>query len=162
VRNLSGGLALLVLRRRWPPRFVVGFDQLAALLALNLAVWMLLDRLHAERRAEFVADGLFGWACYLLLALLACALTARVQSRDAPTRALVVTALAVSPLVLTLFWLAGDLAWLANRPVLITALAVLYLAALTLRILGAAFGPVRLAPALLAVALVLISPWALN
>jgi Peptidase C13 family len=162
IRNLRGGLALLALRRRWPPRFVVGFDQLAALLALNLAVWMLLDRLHAERRAEFVADGLFGWACYLLLALLACALTARVQSRDAPTRALVVTALAVSPFVLTLFWLAGDLAWLGERPVLVTALAVLYLAALTVRILGAAFGPVHWRPALLAVALVLVSPWALN
>jgi len=150
------------LRRRWPPRFVVGFDSAAALLIVNLAVWALLDKLHAEHRAEFVADGLFGWACYLLLGLIACALVARVQSREAPTRTLAVTVLAVSPFVLTLFWLAGDLAWVQERPLLTTALAVLYLVVLTLRVVGAAFGPVRFAPALLAVALTLASPWALN
>jgi hypothetical protein len=161
-RNLSGGLALLALRRRWPPRFAVGFDSAAALLVVNLAVWALLDRLHAERHAEFVADGLFGWACYLLLALLCCALIARVQNRAAPTRALVVTALAVSPFVLALFWLAGDIPWVASHPLLTTVLAILYLALLAVRVLGAAFGPLRVAPALLAIVLVLASPWALG
>jgi len=141
---------------------VVGFDSVAALFIVNLAVWALLDRLHAERRAEFVSDGLFGWACYLLLGLIACALVARVQSREAPTRSLAVTTLAVSPFVLTLFWLLGDLAWVQERPVLSTAAAVLYLVVLTLRVVGAAFGPVRFTPALLAVALVLAAPWALN
>ncbi|HYL01901.1 MAG TPA: hypothetical protein VEU54_00640, partial [Steroidobacteraceae bacterium] len=149
------------MRRRWPPRFAVGFDQLAALLAINLAVWALLDRLHAERHAEFVADGLFGWACYLLLGHLSCALIARVQSRAAPTRALIVTVLAVSPFVLGLLWLAGDLPWVAAWPVLTTVLAIVYLAFLSVRVLGAAFGPVRLAPAVLAIALVLVSPYAL-
>jgi len=48
-KNLSGGLALALLRRCWPPRFAVGVDQLAALLAVNLIVWAALDRLHAER-----------------------------------------------------------------------------------------------------------------
>ena len=141
---------------------MVGFDSVAALFIVNLAVWALLDRLHAERRAEFVSDGLFGWACYLLLGLIACALVARVQSREAPTRSLAVTTLAVSPFVLTLFWLLGDLAWVQERPVLSTAAAVLYLVVLTLRVVGAAFGPVRFTPALLAVALVLAAPWALN
>jgi Peptidase C13 family len=160
-RNLSGGLALLTLRRLWPPRFAVGFDQLAALLAVNLAVWAVLDRLHAEGQAEFVADGLFGWACYLLLGHLCCALIARVQSRTAPTRALIVTVLSVSPFVLILLWLAGDLSWVAASPVLTTVLAVAYLAFLAVRVLGAAFGPVRFAPALLAIALVLAAPYAL-
>ncbi|HLY53701.1 MAG TPA: C13 family peptidase, partial [Steroidobacteraceae bacterium] len=46
-------------------------------------------------------------------------------------------------------------------PVLTTLLAVLYLACLSVRVLGAAFGPVRIAPALLAIALVLAAPYAL-
>ncbi|HUO18871.1 MAG TPA: C13 family peptidase [Steroidobacteraceae bacterium] len=161
VRNLSGGLALICLRRRWPPRFTVGFDQLAALLLVNLLVWALLDRLHAERHAEFVADGLFGWACYLLLALIGCALVARAQDRAAPTRALLTVALSAAPFALTALWLLGDLDFAARHPLAAAALAILYLALLALRVLGAAFGPVRLKPALLAVALVLASPWTL-
>ncbi len=161
-QNLSGGLALAALRRRWPPRFAVSFDQLAALLLVNLAVWAALDKLHAERQAEFGPDGLFGLACYLLVAFIGCALVARVQSRAAPTRALIVTVLAVSPFVLTLLWLAGDLPWVAGWPVLTTLLALAYLVVLAVRVLGAAFGPVRLAPALTAVALVLAAPWALG
>ncbi|HEV2227823.1 MAG TPA: C13 family peptidase [Steroidobacteraceae bacterium] len=139
----------------------MGFDQLAALLAVNLGVWAALDKLHAERSAVFLADGLFAWACYLLLGFLACALIARAQSRAAPTRALLTVALSVSPFVLTVFWLAGDLAWLAQRPLLTTTLALVYLAVLAVRVLGAAFGPARFAPVLLAVALTLASPWAL-
>ena len=122
----------------------------------------MLDKLHAERHAEFVSDGLLDWACYLLLAFFGCALVARAQSRDAPTRALLIAALAVSPFVLPLFWMAGDLAWVQGHLLAATALAVVYLAALTLRIVGAAFGPLRLKPTLLAVVLVLISPWVLN
>jgi hypothetical protein len=130
----------------------------AALFAVNLAVWVLLDRLHAERGAEFVADGLFGWACYLLLGLIACALIARAESRAAPTRALLAVALSVAPFVLTLLWLLGDFNWIAQHPLTNGALAVLYLTLVALRVLGAAFGPVHLRPALLAVALVLASP----
>jgi Peptidase C13 family len=130
----------------------------AALFAVNLAVWVLLDRLHAERGAEFVADGLFGWACYLLLGLIACALIARAESRAAPTRALLAVALSVAPFVLTLLWLLGDFNWIAQHPLTSGALAVLYLTLVALRVLGAAFGPVHLRPALLAVALVLASP----
>jgi Peptidase C13 family len=152
-------LLLLLLRRRWPPSFVAGFDAVAALVVLNLAVWALLDRLHAERHAEFVSDALFGWACYLLLGLLACALIARAQSRAAPTRPLLTVALSVAPFALTLLWLLGDLNVVAQHPLTSGALAILYLALLALRVLGAAFGPLRMRPALLALALVLASPW---
>jgi hypothetical protein len=149
------------LRRRWPPRFSVGFDSAAALLTVNLAVWAVLDKLHSEQHAEFLPDGLFGWGGYLLLLFIACALVARAQSRAAPTRSLLTVALSVAPFVLIVFWLAGDFAWVGRRPLLAAALAVIYLAVLAVRVLGAAFGPVRLRPALLAVALVLVSPWAL-
>src|SRR5207248_7024298 len=80
--NFTGGLELLALRRRWPPRFTVSFDQIAALLAVNLALWAGLDFLHAEPHAPLALDGLFGWACYLLLGLAAGALVARAESRE--------------------------------------------------------------------------------
>src|SRR5262249_49367555 len=160
-RNLTGGLAVAALLRRWPTRFSVGFDQVAALLAVNLAVWAGLDRPHARPHAEFLADGLFGWGCYVLLGFIGCALIARAESRAAPTRALLTVALSVAPFVLTAFWLAGDFTWVAQWPLPARALAAIYLALLAVRGLGAAFGPVRLAPALLAVALALASPWVL-
>jgi hypothetical protein len=158
-RNLRGGLALLTLKRRWPPQFVVSFDQLAALTIVNLALWALLDALHSPRDAPLSLDGLFGWASYLLLGLGACALVARMASRAANTRALLVTVLSVAPYVLALFWLLGDLAVVRAYPVAATAVAVIYLALLSLRALGAAFGAVRRAAALLALQLVVLSPW---
>ena len=158
-RTLRGGLALLVLRRRWPPQFAVSFDQVLLLLALNLAVWALLDYLHAEAQAPLALDGLFGWGCLLLLGLAACALTARAQGRSANTRALLVPALSVAPFLLTLCWLLSDLDFIGARALLFTALLVLYLLGLALRVLGAAYGPLRAAPALTAVLLVLAAPW---
>lgn len=157
---MTAGLALLALRRVSPQRFTVSFDQVAVFGALDLAVWAGLDRLHAPHPATFTPDALFGWACYVLLALLACALTARVQAPEANTRRILVPALAVAPVVLTVFWLAGDLGWIAARSLAATVLAVVYVALLALRILGAAFGPLRLRPALVAVALVALSPGA--
>jgi hypothetical protein len=139
----------------------VSFDQLAALVLVNLATWALLDYLHAEPHAPLALDGLFGWACYLLLGLAACGLIARVQDRAADTRALLVPTLAVAPFVLTLFWLALDLPFVSRHPLIVTLAALVYLVFLTLRVLGAAFGPVRVRPALLAVAFVLASPWVL-
>ena len=159
MRNFSGGLALLALRRRWPPRFVVNFDQVGALLLVALLVWALLDFLHAEPQLPLALDGLFGWACYLLLGLTGCALIARAQSRSAPTRQLLVPALAVAPFVLALLWLAGDVPFVAQRPIAAAIVALFYLVLLALRVVGAAFGPVRTPPALVAVLLVLASPW---
>ena len=160
--NLTGGLGLLALRRRWPPRFVVSFDQLAALLALNLVVWALLDFLHSEANAPLALDGLFGWACYLLLALLACAVVARIQSSATNTRSLLVPALSVSPFVLTIFWLASDRALTQVWPVTALVVALIYLCFLVVRVLGAAFGPVRTRAALTAIVLVLVSPWVMG
>ena len=161
-RNLRTGFALLTLRRRWPPQLTVSFDQLAALLIVNLALWALLDAVHSARDAPLSLDGLFGWACYLLLGLGACALVARVSSSAANTRALLVTVLSVAPYVLVIFWLLGDLAGVRAHPLAAGALAVVYLALLSMRILGAAFGIVRRGAALLAVLLIGLSPWVLG
>ncbi|HEY8053565.1 MAG TPA: C13 family peptidase [Steroidobacteraceae bacterium] len=146
----------------WPPRFSVSFDQVAALLVLNLFVWAVLDALHAPRHAELALDGLFGWTCYLLLALLAAGLIARVWSRAADTRALLVPALSVAPYVLVIFWLAGDLGAAERHPLAATILAILYLCLLSVRVQGAAFGPLRTAPVLVALALIVTAPWTLQ
>jgi hypothetical protein len=160
-RNLKTGLALLGLRRRWPAQLSVSFDQVALLLLVNLLVWGLLARMHAPHAAPLQLDGLFGWACYLILGLGCCALVSRVQSRAGDTRTLLVAVLSVSPFVLALFWLAQDLPAVQARPLLVTVVALVYLAFLALRVLGAAFGMVRLRPALVALLLLLAAPWAL-
>jgi hypothetical protein len=160
-RNLRTGLALLGLRRRWPAQLSVSFDQVAGLLAVNLLLWALLDKIHAPAHVPLALDGLFGWACYLLLGLAACALVARVQSRSADTRTLLVAVLAVAPWVLLVLWLASDLPLARARPILVTAAALLYLALLAVRVLGAAFGFARARPLLLALLLLLVSPWLL-
>ena len=160
-RNLKTGLALLGLRRRWPAQLSVSFDQVAGLLAVNLLLWALLDKIHAPAHVPLALDGLFGWACYLLLGLAACALVARVQSRNADTRTLLVAVLAVAPWVLLVFWLASDLPLARARPILVTAAALLYLGLLVVRVLGAAFGFARARPLLLALLLLLAAPWVL-
>jgi len=158
-RNLRGGLALLALRRCSPERFEVSFDQVALLAALTFGVWALLDFLHAEPHAPLALDGLFGWACYLLLGLAACALIARAESAATPTRSLLVPALAVAPFVLTIFWLASDRALIAAHPIASTAVGLVYLALLSVRLVGAAFGPLHFKPVVLALLLILAAPW---
>jgi hypothetical protein len=133
----------------------------AVLLAVNLLLWGALDKLHAPAQASLALDALFGWACYLLLGLAACALVARMQTRSADTRALLVAVLAAAPWVLLVFWLAADLPLTRARPILITVAALLYLALLSVRLLGAAFGFARARPLLLALLLLLVSPWVL-
>jgi len=161
-RNLRAGLELLALKRRWPPSLVVSFDQVAALLALNLAVWALLDRLHAVPHAVLELDGLFGWACYLLLALTGCTVVARVQSRAADTRPLLVVGLTVAPFLLVLLWLGSDLAWVRTHVLAVTLVLLVYLALLTLRVVQAAYGMPRLRTSLVALVLLVASPWVLG
>ncbi|MBS0580296.1 MAG: hypothetical protein JSR36_13665 [Proteobacteria bacterium] len=158
-RNLRTGLALVALKRRWPPQLAVSFDALCALLVVNLSLWALLDALHAERDAPLALDGLFGWACYLLLGLAACALVARAASRAANTRPLLVAVLSAAPFVLLVFWLLGDLGFVRAHPLAAGTAAVVYLAVLTVRILGAAFGIVRRGAAVTALLLVFAAPW---
>ena len=50
-------MALLALRRRWPAQLAVGFDQVALLLLLNLTLWGLLDKVHADPHAPFELGG---------------------------------------------------------------------------------------------------------
>ncbi|MBV8785005.1 MAG: hypothetical protein JOZ67_12520 [Gammaproteobacteria bacterium] len=161
-RNLTTGLALLALRRRWPPALSVSFDQVALLLLCNLLIWGALDALHAQPRAGFALDGLIGWACYLLLGLIGSALIARMESRDADTRALLVAALASTPGLQLIAWLIADAPRLRSHPLLLGTAGFLYLALLSARLLTAAFGHVRARALLTALALLLLSPWALD
>ena len=161
-RNLKTGLSLLALRRRWPAQLSVGFDQVALLLLVNLMVWAGLDALHAPAHALLGLDGLFGWACYLLLGLAACALVARVHSRAADTRSLLVAVLSVTPFALVLFWLLSDLPALHAHPLGVTLVALAYLAFLTLRILGAAYGIVPARAALAALVLLFAAPYVVS
>ena len=137
---------------------MVSFDQVVALLAINLGVWALLDFLHSPAHAPLALDGLFGWACSLLLGLATCALIARAQSRAADTRALLVPVLAAVPYVLVAFSLAFWLPFITRWPVIFTLLALAYLVGLAVRVLGAAYGPVHWGPALTAIVLVLAAP----
>ncbi len=151
----------MLLRRVAPESFVRSFDQLLILLLLNLLIWAGLDTLHAEDGAQIMLDGVYGWACYLLLGLFGCALVARAQDRSTDTRGLLIPALAVAPYALTLFWLLGDTAVVAARPWTTLLAAVLYLLVLSTRTLRAAYGPFRARAGLVAALLVLLSPWVL-
>ena len=149
----------MLLRRLSPDSFVRSFDQLLSLVLLNLVIWAGLDTLHAETGAQLMLDGVYGWACYLVLCLFGCGLVARAQDRAADTRGLLIPALAVSPYVLVVFWLSGDSSLVAARPWTTLLVGVLYLLVLSFRILRAAYGSVRFLPALVAMVLVLASPW---
>lgn len=153
--NLGSGFALLGLRRLPPERFVRNFDQLAALLLLNLIVWAGLDTLHAETGSELRLDGLYGWSFYLLMALFGCGLVARAYSRQADTRSLLIPTLAVSPYVLIAFWLLSDLPQVESRPALELAAAVVYLILLGVRVMQAAYTAARAKAVLVAVVFII-------
>ena len=156
LRNLRSGFALLGLRRLSPEHFVHGFDQLAALLLLNLLVWAGLDTLHAETGAELRLDGLYTWSFYLLMALFGCGLVARAYARQADTRSLLIPALSVSPYVLIAFWLLSDVAAVDSRPALAVVAAVVYLILLGVRVIQAAYTTAR-TPAVVVVVVLLIA-----
>jgi Peptidase C13 family len=150
-----------LLRRLSPDSFVRSFDQLLALVLLNLVIWAGLDTLHAETDAQFMLDGVYGWACYLLLGLFGCALVARVQDRATDTRGLLLPALSVAPYALVVFWIAGETAAVLARPWTALLVAVLYLSIMSMRILAAAYESVHTRAKLMALAVVIISPWIL-
>ncbi|MDB6159548.1 MAG: hypothetical protein JWO04_3254 [Gammaproteobacteria bacterium] len=158
LRNLGSGFALLVLRRRSPEHFARTFDQLAALLLLNLLVWAGLDTLHAETGSELRLDGLYGWSFYLLIALFGCALVARAYSRQADTRSLLIPALSVSPYVLILFWLLSDLSQVESRPGLELVAVVLYLILLGVRVIQAAYTTARAKAVVVAIVFIIAAP----
>ncbi|MDB6103763.1 MAG: hypothetical protein JWO52_3762 [Gammaproteobacteria bacterium] len=158
LRNLGSGFQLLGLRRLSPEHFVRNFDQLAALLLLNLFVWAGLDTLHAETGSELRLDGLYGWSFYLLMALFSCGLVARAYCRQADTRSLLIPALAVSPYVLIVFWLLSDLSQVESRPGLELAAAVLYLILLGVRVIQAAYTTARAKAVTVAIVLIIAAP----
>jgi hypothetical protein len=124
-------------------------------------VWAALSTLHAETGSQLMLDGLYGWACYLLLGLFGCGLVARAQEREADTRGLLVPVLSVAPYALVVFWLSGDTSLVAARPLTATLVGVVYLLVLSFRILRAAYGSIRARAAIVAIALILLAPWVL-
>jgi hypothetical protein len=120
-----------------------------------------LSTLHAETGSQLMLDGLYGWACYLLLGLFGCGLVARAQEREADTRGLLVPVLSVAPYALVVFWLSGDTSLVAARPGTATLVGVVYLLVLSFRILRAAYGFIRARAAIVAIALILLAPWML-
>ena len=150
------------LRRLGPESLARNFDQLAALLLLNLLVWAVLDTLHAENGAQLMLDGLYGWAFYLLLGLFGCGLVARAYCRQADTRSLLIAVLAVAPYVLTAFWLLGDVALVDDRPRSSLILAILYLIVLSVRALQAAYGSIRPKAVVAAAVCILLAPFLLG
>ena len=120
-----------------------------------------MSTLHAETGSQLMLDGLYGWACYLLLGLFGCGLVARAQERAADTRGLLVPVLSVAPYALVVFWLSGDTSLVAARPGTATLVGVVYLLVLSFRILRAAYGFIRARAAILAIALILLAPWML-
>ena len=132
------------------------------LVVLLLLIWVGLDTVHAEAGSEFMPDGSYGWACYLLLGLFACGIVAREQDRAADTRSLLVPVLAVAPYLVLIFWLGGDVAALVRWPGAAFLAGMIYLVVLSVRVLQAAYGSVRARAALVAMALVLVAPWVVS
>jgi hypothetical protein len=132
------------------------------LVVLLLLIWAGLDTVHAEAASEFMPDGSYGWACYLLLGLFACAIVARDQDRAADTRSLLVPVLSVAPYLVIIFWLGGDVAALVRWPGLAFLAGMTYLVVLSVRVLQAAYGSARLRAALVAMAFVLVAPWVVS
>ncbi len=152
----------MLLRRLPQDSFVRSFDQLLVLVLLNLLIWAGLDTLHAETGAQLMLDGLYGWACYLLLGLFGCAIVARAQSRATDTRGLLVPVLSVAPYALVAFWLAGDTAFVAARRWTALLVGLIYLLVLSARAVRAAYGSVRFRTTLTAILIVLAAPWVLD
>ncbi len=68
----------------------------------------------------------------------------------------------MAPFVLAILWLASEAPLVQAHPLTGLIVALVYLAFLALRVLGAAYGPVRRRTALAALALLAASPWALG
>jgi hypothetical protein len=107
-------------------------------------------------------DGLYGWACYLLLGLFGCAMVARAQNRVADTRGLLIPVLSVAPYALVAFWLASDTTFVAARRWTALLVGLIYLLVLSVRTVRAAYGGVRFRTSLAAVLIVLAAPWVLD
>ena len=84
---------------------------------------------------------------------------ARVQSRAADTRTLLIACLTVTPFLLILLWLGSDAAALREHLVPVTVGVLVYLALLMLRLLQAAYGLLRWRTVLVSLLLLIASPF---
>ncbi|MFL6604387.1 MAG: C13 family peptidase [Steroidobacteraceae bacterium] len=92
------------------------------------------------------------------MALFGCGLVARAYCRQANTRSLLIPTLAVSPYVLTAFWLLGDLPQVESRPGLALVAAVLYLILLGVRVIQAAYTTARAKAVAVAIVFIIAAP----
>jgi hypothetical protein len=155
--NLRRGLDLLLLRRVSPEDFVCSFDQLLVLLLLGVLVWVGLEWVHKDADTNLGLDAFYGLAVYALIGLFLCAWVARMNGRDADTRALLIPLLSVAPYVLIVFSLGSDLANRTHLATLALILGRIYLVLLGGRLLHAAFGSVRLGAYVTVILLVLLT-----
>jgi hypothetical protein len=162
--NLRSGFHLALLQRRLPETFVRSFDQMLALLLLNLLVWLGLEWWQYADAAKVLGlEAFYKLGCYVLSVLFGCAIVARMNSREADTRSLLIPLLAVTPWVQIVFRLAAAV---LGRSVPLSLLALgagmAYLILLSGRVLQAAYGQARWGAGLTAVVLILGTPVALD
>jgi hypothetical protein len=161
--NLRSGAALGLLMKVPPQGFRHSFDQLLGLVAVNLLTWVGLEWWQrGDADTVLGLDAFIGLSCYLLIALLGAALVARMNSRAADTRALLIPLLSVSAYVLVVLRLAGSHVHSAPLKLVALGAATVYLSLLAMRVLQAAYGRVRLASGLTAVLLILATPVVLD
>jgi hypothetical protein len=164
LQNLLGGFSLFLLRERPPEAFVRSFDQLLVLLAVNAAVWIGLQWWqHADPDKALGLAAFYRLGCYVLIVLFGCALVARLNSREADTRSLLIPLLSAAPFVQVLFRLVPPLVGRSESLGRVAiAAGMLYLGLLSVRVLWAAYGRMRLGAGLTAVLLILATPVALD
>jgi hypothetical protein len=167
LQNLRSGLSLALLRERLPESFARSFDQMLWLLLVNLLVWVGLEAWQRHDAHSWLGlDAVYGLGSYLLIATFSCALVARMNSREADTRSLLIPLLSAAPVVQVVFRLVPALLERSTPLTWLTLLAwgagMLYLMLLSARVLHAAYGRVRLGAGLTAVLLILVTPVALD
>ena len=139
-RNLITGVRTILGRKVSPTDVVPTFDQAAGLLAITIAVAAILDWQRGPSDASFDSDGLYTWALWLGLVLLACALIARVQSPAAETRKVFVIALAVAPWVIAVMWALEKIPVLARSEEVLSIVLIALLLSVGFNVARAAQG----------------------
>jgi hypothetical protein len=141
--NLIVGLRIFLLRRVRPDSIVATFDQIVALLAIVLSVWVTLDWLSKPGPLSFTPWGLDGLLAWLMLGFCLVAVVARANDAIGNTRPLLIAVLATAP------WLIAIAVALTYVPLLgrIQLVLAIILAAIALvpgfRALHAAYRHVR-------------------
>lgn len=161
--NLRAGLKLLTLRPVAANEFAVSFDQLAALLALDLALLVGVDWLSAAPAADFDPyNFVYSWMVYILAGFWAAALIARMQGAQAHTRTLLVVWLATVPAVIVFFGVVLVLPVAQARPMEMLVIAAAILVAMSALVVRRIFGSDRFGALAVIVAAGVGLPWFLQ